>query len=174
MKILGYLIAGIALFAVLILATGMLLPKKHAAAVRAQYDNIAPEAIFEVITSVADGPEWRTGLDSVKVLRDKPVTWTEYAEWGTLTMVIDRAIPSTLVVSRIADESEGFGGTWTYELMPLGEGTTVTITENGTVGNPLYRFMSRFVFGHYTALETYAKDLGRRFSQEIEPERVKH
>lgn len=173
MKILGFLIGGMAVIALLILGTGVLLPKTHVAAVRTHLTDIAPEAIYAVITEVGEGPEWRSGLDSVKVLETNPVKWTEYAEWGNLTMVMDQAIPSTLVVSRIADESEGFGGTWTYELTRAGDGTTVTITEDGTVDNPLYRFMSRFVFGHYTGLETYAKDLGRRFGQPIEPERLK-
>ena len=51
-------------------------------------------------------------------------------------------------------------------------GSTVTITENGTVSNPLFRFMSKFVFGHYRSLETYARDLAKRFRDNAEPERV--
>lgn len=173
MKILGYLIAGIALIAVLILGTGLVLPRNHVAAVQATYRAPA-DSIFAAITDVARGAQWRTGVDSVKVLEQNPLKWTEYAEWGNLTMVMQEAAGPSRVVSRIADESQGFGGTWSYDIRDTGAGRAVTITENGFVGNPIYRFMSRFVFGHYTGLETYAKDLGRRFGENIEPQRVKH
>lgn len=171
MKILGYIIAGIALIAVLILGAGMALPKQHTAAVRAHYQ-AAPQQIYETITAVEQGPQWRTGLDSVRVLDTNPLRWREAAEWGTLTLVVDEATPPARVVTRIAEETEGFGGTWTYEIAPDGTGSVVVITENGTVDNPLFRFMSKFVFGHYSGLETYARDLGRRFNQSVEPERV--
>lgn len=39
----------------------------------------------------------------------------------------------------------------------------------GWVANPLFRFLSRFVFGHYRTLESYARALGRRFNQEVTP-----
>lgn len=172
MKILGYIIAGIALIAVVILGAGMALPKQHTAAVRANY-RATPEQIFETITAVEQGPQWRTGLDSVRVLASDPLTWREAAEWGTLTLVMAEAAPPARVVTRIAEETEGFGGTWTYEIAPDATGSVVVITERGTVDNPLFRFMSKFVFGHYTGLETYARDLGRKFNQSVEPERVK-
>ncbi len=100
--------------------------------------------------------------------------WRETAEWGTFTFVRDEDVPPQRIVARIADESEGFGGTWTYELAasPDQKRSTVTITENGTVSNPLFRFLSKFVFGHYTSLETYAQDLAKRFGGNAEPVRI--
>ena len=35
------------------------------------------------------------------------------------------------------------------------------ITENGEVYNPLFRFMSRFVFGHTATIDKYLEDLGQ-------------
>ena len=99
--------------------------------------------------------------------------WRETAEWGTITFVRDEAIAPRRVVTRIADESEGFGGTWTYEIAASAQGaSTVTITENGTVSNPLFRFLSKFVFGHYSSLETYARDLAKRSGESSKPERI--
>ena len=51
-------------------------------------------------------------------------------------------------VTRIADESLPFGGSWTYRVVGNEKGCTLTIREDGEVYNPLFRFMSRFVFGH--------------------------
>ena len=172
LKVLGYVIAGVVFVALAILVIGVLLPKKHSASVRAQY-RATPQQIYDAIVDVERGPEWRTGLDSVQVLERTPLKWRESAEWGTLTMVMDEASPPSRVVSRIADEGEGFGGTWTYAISPgaNGAGATLLITEDGEVYNPLFRFMSKFVFGHYTSLETYATDLGRRFNETVQPVR---
>jgi hypothetical protein len=65
-------------------------------------------------------------------------------------------------VSRIADPNLPFGGTWTIDLKPEGAGTRVTITEHGEVYNPIFRFMSRFVFGHTATIDAYLTALQRR------------
>ena len=67
--------------------------------------------------------------------------------------------PPRRLVTRIADEDLPFGGTWTYRLEPDGGGTRVTITEDGEVYNPVFRFVSRFVMGHDATLRTYLDDL---------------
>ncbi|MBI4410578.1 MAG: hypothetical protein HY561_12770, partial [Gemmatimonadetes bacterium] len=76
-------------------------------------------------------------------------------------------------VVRIADVSQGFGGRWIYELAASRTGTTLTITEEGEVYNPIFRFMSRFIFGQYRTLEQYARDLGKSFGEDVSPARVR-
>jgi hypothetical protein len=56
---------------------------------------------------------------------------------------------------RIADPDLPFGGTWTYRLTPKGSGTRLAITEHGEVYNPLFRFVSRFVFGHTATVDRF-------------------
>jgi hypothetical protein len=41
----------------------------------------------------------------------------------------------------------------------------VTITEDGEVSNALFRFMSRYVFGHTATLDAYLASLARRFGE---------
>ena len=60
---------------------------------------------------------------------------------------------------RIADPELPFGGTWTYELKPEGTGTRLVITERGEVYNPIFRFMSRFVFSRTATMEKMVADL---------------
>jgi uncharacterized protein YndB with AHSA1/START domain len=171
MRILSYILAGIAVLAMLIVIIGFALPKAHTAAVRAEF-NADPQRIYAAIADVENGPRWRTGLQKVEVLSRDPVTWRETADWGTITFRREEAVPNQLLTARIADESEGFGGTWTYALAPSSNGTSLTITENGTVSNPLFRFMSKFVFGHYTSLETYASDLAKLLGEQPRVARV--
>ena len=51
---------------------------------------------------------------------------------------------------------------WTYEIAPAPNGTTLTITEDGEVYNPIFRFMSRFVFGHEATMASYLERRRRR------------
>ena len=157
----------------LIFALGAALPKTHTASVRTVI-NAPAESVYAVIADVERATAWRSGLKRVEVLERDPLLWRETADWGDITFVRDEAVAPTRIVARIADESQGFGGTWTYEIAasPAQGGSTVTITENGTVSNPLFRFMSKFVFGHYRSLETYARDLAKRLRDNAEPERV--
>jgi hypothetical protein len=68
-------------------------------------------------------------------------------------------LPPVRLVTRIADKNLPYGGSWTFELAPEGTGTRVTITENGEVYNPLFRFLSRFVFGHTATMDEYLASL---------------
>jgi hypothetical protein len=77
--------------------------------------------------------------------------------------------PPRKLVSRIADPKLPFGGTWTFEITPTAEGSTLRITENGFVTNPVFRFLSRFVFGHTGTIESYLKSLAKKFG---EPPRI--
>ncbi len=56
-----------------------------------------------------------------------------------------------------------FGGTWTYVLVPDVAGTRLTITEDGEVYNPLFRFLSRFVFSQTATIDTYLRHLEAAF-----------
>jgi hypothetical protein len=158
-----------------VLIVGFLTPREHVASVRASYP-VEPERVFAQIADVAHGAEWRSGLMRVEVLSqpDEPARWRETAEWGTITFVHERVEAPRLVVSRIVDEGQGFGGTWTYAIEPLADGgSTLTITEHGVIYNPLYRFMSRYLMGYYASLEGYARDLGRRLRVDVEPQRLR-
>ena len=162
--------SAIAFFALLGVAIGYALPVRHRAVVRAHYAQPA-DLVYHAIVDVAAAPMWRRGVDSVQILAQEPLTWREYSDWGTLTMEMVEASPSR-IVSRIADTSQGFGGSWTFEVTPDAHGTTLTITEDGEVYNPIFRLMSKFVFGYHSGLETYAVDLGRKFGEDVLPDIV--
>lgn len=50
-------------------------------------------------------------------------------------------------------------------IVPSPEGCTVTVTEDGEVYSPLFRFVSRFVIGHTATLDRKLKALARRFGE---------
>jgi hypothetical protein len=68
------------------------------------------------------------------------------------------------MVTRIRDTDLGYSGQWTYSFTPENGGTLVTITEDGEVSNVLFRFMSRYIFGHTATIDGYLESLAKRFS----------
>jgi uncharacterized protein YndB with AHSA1/START domain len=163
-----WLLIGIAVIvgvALLVTAIGALLPQQHVATRQARV-NAAPEIVWKLITDVDAFPTWRSDVKRVERLpdRDGRKVWAEQTSSGRITLAVDRAEPPRLLVLRIADPDLPFGGTWTYALQPDGQGTTLTITENGEVYNPVFRFMARFVFGHEATLAGYLNALEKKTS----------
>lgn len=149
-----------------IVVVGLLLPTKHRASREATYNRPAAE-VFRTIATPADFPAWRTGVSKVDILpvRDGKPGWREFGKDGTIPLEVERSVPDTTLVTRIADRSLAFGGTWTYTLMPKGDSTTLRIVEDGEVYNPVFRFVSRFVMGHTATIDRYLRDLGKHFSE---------
>ena len=159
------LIAGGVLVLLIMIVTGIgyMLPQKHTAS-REQTYAADPGRVFAAITTPAEYPAWRAGVKRIDLLPDVDGkrSFREVGSNGAITFVFDELASPRRVVSRIADTELAFGGKWTYELEPSGTGTKLRITEDGEVYNPLFRFMSRFVFGHHASLDAFHADLRRR------------
>ena len=163
--------AGLVAVMALVALVGSLLPRDHVAARRARLPR-PPAEVWAVIRDVARAPEWRADLERVETLPPAAgrARFREVGSQGAITLeVVEELAPSRLV-TRIADEGLPFGGSWTFELQPSGDGTLVTITERGFVGNVIFRALARFVFTHHRTLEQYLRALGRRFGAEVVPE----
>ncbi len=63
------------------------------------------------------------------------------------------AQPPRRLVRRVVGESS-FGGTWTYVIEPVRDGSRITITEDGEVYNPLFRFVANYVIGHTRTIDS--------------------
>ncbi len=100
--------------------------------------------------------------------------------WRALTVLAARPskIPYEIVedrprerrISRIADDTLPFGGRWIFELVADGTGTRLTITEDGFVRNPVFRFLSKTVFSHTATLEKFLADLAAQLGVPARPE----
>jgi uncharacterized protein YndB with AHSA1/START domain len=156
---------------VLVVVVGALLPRDHVATVSARIA-ATPDAVWEMITDVANHPSWRSDVQRVEVLPSTATgaSWREHSKNGALTMVVDRADAPRHLTTRIADTGLPFGGQWEYVIEPEGTNASrVTITERGSVYNPVFRFVSRFIMGHTATIDTYLRSLGRKFGDEPTP-----
>lgn len=148
----------------LLIAIGYALPIGHVATREARLA-APPERVFTVLRDVEKFPTWRSDVQSVEVLAGTPVLrWRERGD-NDITFEMETVEPPRKMVTRIADKTLPFGGAWTYELSPQDGGTRLVITENGEVYNPLFRFMSRFVFGHTATLDRFLADLQKHLDK---------
>jgi hypothetical protein len=163
-------LAGIAAMVAII---GALLPKGHVATRAARFAQ-TPTVIWQAVTDFEKFPSWRDGVTSVERLpdRDGHAVWTERGAHDSIPYeLVESVAPSGSapgrVVTRIADPKLPFGGTWTLEVIPMGGGTLLRITERGEVYNPLFRFMSRFIFGYTKTMGSYLSALGKKFGETV-------
>ena len=174
MKWLLVLVGVLVALVVVVTIIGALLPKGHVARRTARYRQ-RPEVIWKAITDYDAFPAWRSDVESVEKLpgRDGLPAWREKSRHGEIPLEVTEAQPPTRLVTRIADPNLPFGGFWTYEITPLAEGgAQLTITENGEVYNPVFRFVSRFIMGHSASIEAYLRALGKKFGEDVTPQLV--
>ena len=157
-------IASIVALAALI---GSRLPRSHQAS-REQTLAASPEAIWTAITDVEAFPSWRKDIKNAHRLpdRDGRPAWVEEGRSGRMTLAVERMEAPRLLVVRISDPDLPFGGTWTYEIIPVADGVRLRITEDGEVYNPLFRFMARFIFGYEGTIASYVAALEKRFARD--------
>jgi hypothetical protein len=154
------LIAGAVVVGLIVLVTvvGALLPRRHVVA-RTRHVGAQPEQVFALLQDVGGAPKWRRDVTSVDVVPGESVRWREHGKHGNILFARDAEEAPRRMVTRIADDSLPFGGTWTYELTADGTGTRITITEDGDVKNPFYRFVSTVIIGHTATLDSFLDDL---------------
>ena len=155
---------------VLVAVVGAMLPVRHVAARTARVGR-PPAEVFALVTDFGGAARWRSDLERVELLpaRHGHPAFREHGRHGATTMEVDELTAPERLVVRIADPDLPFGGTWTWELRPDGAGTAVTITERGEVKNPIFRFLSRFVFGHTATIDKVLGDLGRHWGETVSP-----
>ena len=169
MKIVLIVLGTLVAIVVIVVVVGWSLPVKHRASRQATNLTAAPESLYATITSVEAFPTWRSKVASVARVATPTGarSYRETGDDGVILYIVDEEVPSRRLVTRIADPSLPFGGTWTFELSPSASGTTVRITEDGEVYNPVYRFMSTYLLGHHATIDTYLTDLGRKFGATV-------
>jgi hypothetical protein len=152
------LVAVLVASVLLVVAIGASLPQKHVAS-RSVSLGQPSEAVWRLIAGPSD---WRPEVRSSQALpsREGHRVWQETNQHGqTITFEEVESTPARRLVTRIADPKLPFGGTWTYEITPTAQGCSLTITENGEVYNPIFRFVSRFIIGHTATIDAYLKAL---------------
>lgn len=166
MRIATIVIGTIVIVVVLPILIGLALPKSHTAT-RSAVFNASPDRLFILITGPQD---WRPDLKSYERGSDVAgKAWIRETNKRGETVTYDVVAfdPPRRYAARIADKNLPYGGQWTYELTPHGQQTTLRITEAGEVYNPIFRFVSRFIIGHTSTIDTYLRALAAKTGDRI-------
>jgi hypothetical protein len=161
LRILGMFVLVLMLVVGVMFILGAMLPVEHTAIVSAVI-NAPQQKVWDMIADTGNEAQWRKELKGVETAPDQDgqPCYREVQQMMKMTLcLVDASVPTRRVV-RIADMSLPFGGTWIYELQPMDAvSTELTITEDGTVHPPIFRFLSHYVMGDTKSMDVYAKDL---------------
>ncbi|WP_138429052.1 SRPBCC family protein [Fodinibius saliphilus] len=145
---------------------GSFMPQSHTVSQQQTFD-VPQQELWQLISDIKSYPDWRPYVDSVKVLSDstEALRWREYyREADSLPFEVVSSNDSSKFITKIADADLPFGGTWTYAIDSTAAGTQLSITENGEVYSPIYRFISSVFVGYDTTIKQYFNDLERRIN----------
>jgi hypothetical protein len=146
------------LIAFLVVVTGYLLPARHVVSRSASFST-TPERLHALIAGPQD---WRPGIARSAFVdtADHRLILQETDRQGqTISYEQTDVIPTRSLKRRIVTEDLPYRGSWTYELTSNGALTTLTITEDGEVDNPFFRFVARFLIGYAKSIDGYLGDL---------------
>lgn len=163
-----FLLIGMTLIGLILLVTlmGWILPQAHRATQMARF-NQPPGAVFALITGPQD---WR-GVTKIELPPNGGRRqWREDSSHHSITFEESASTPPFFYRTRIADKNLPFGGTWSYEITPTPDGCTCRIVEEGETYNPIFRFMSRYVFGYTKSIDDYLTAMGKKFNQPVKIE----
>ena len=130
------------------------------------------DSVWKVVRDLGNITTWWPAMEKAERLpdRDGHEVWRQKMSGFDVPIIVMESAPPRRLVTQIDPTARGaFGGTWTYELASEGTGTRISVTEAGWISNPIFRFMSRFLFGYYGSLDKYLKALGSRFGETVHP-----
>ena len=152
---------------VAVVVVGASLPKHHVASRSACY-RATPEQLFALIS----GPQsWRPDVQRSEPVSDgtgKNLLRETTRDGRTITYEVLDQTPPHSMTRRIATTGLPYSGSWAFTLQPCSTGTLVRITEDGEVYNPVFRFLSRFVFGYTRTMDEYLHALGKATGQQVD------
>lgn len=157
----------------LVLLVGSLLPRSHSASAAITIPEMR-DSVWSAVRNFGAYDDWWPQAVSVERRSDgdREIWLQRDTHDQTLPIEVVDSEPPRWLVTRIADPSLPFGGTWTYQLETTSTGTRLTLTESGEIYNPIFRFLARFVFGYHANIESYLTALARRFGAEASVIRV--
>ena len=174
MRIVLGIVIGLIVVVAVVFAIGLALPREHSASSQITLRS-APAQVWPVVRDLASLTGTWSELKSARRLPDEngKEIWEQNAGGFDMRLIVEEASEPARLVTRIdAPPDASFGGTWTYRLEPAGEGTQLTVTEDGYVSNPLFRVMMKAMGVHRTA-DGYLKALGKKLGEVVVPVHVK-
>ncbi len=155
--------AAIVAVIVAIIVGGLVTPRDHVVS-RSVLIPDSVDAVWNTVRDFGRYGEWRTELeDSSLIDPEQPqIRWRETSTRGSVAFGVTEERAPNRLVARILDEDLPFSGEWSWQLTAEGSGTRVTITERGSVPNPIFRFIASHFIGFTKSMDGYLSALARQ------------
>lgn len=151
----GVITMGTGLAIVAVYAYGRSLPVEHEVTVVA-WAPVPPEKAWELLSDQPRRPEWAPRVQRIGRVEDVQgrETWRELdaSEDRFDFMVMEEAFP-TLEVATAHPEDIGMMGSWRWTLAAERDGTSIALTERGSIDNLLFRGVWALRTGPWKAIE---------------------
>ena len=165
------LVVGLVVIAGVIALIGSRLPKAHTAS-RSVVLHQSRQQVYKVVRDFPAAATWRSDVKRIEITSQPGdrVRFREHGKNGDVNYELFEDLPGERMVTRILDTDLGYSGKWTYAFAEENGATRVTITEDGEVANVIFRFMSRYIFGHTATLDSYLTSLAKHFGETATPQ----
>ncbi|MFO0985163.1 MAG: SRPBCC family protein [Planctomycetota bacterium] len=156
----------------LVAIIGACLPKRHVASRSVRF-RVPLKNVWDVVVAFGAQQSWREDLIAIERQPDRNghEVWRETMKNSPpLDFETTELVVGQRVKRRIVTENLPFGGEWVIELAANPAGTTLTVTENGEIYNPVFRFVARFVMGYTATIDGYLLSLARKLGEDVPPQ----
>jgi len=165
---------GAALGVVGVYVFGLSQPARHVVGATDTW-SVPPAEVWALLSDPLARPRWRPDVDRIALISEtaEGATYRELDAGGDRFdfRVVDVVLGRRLTLEVAAPEQIGFHGGWTWELAPVAEGTRVTVTEDGTIDNPLFRGIYGLTRSQWATVEQELRLLGGHLDVAVHPER---
>lgn len=166
--ILAPLVVGLVAAVAFVWIAGSLMARDHVSTCMIRVRKPAKE-VWALISDPQNYPSWRPDVVRVERGQDRdghPV-WREIGKGmhaDGMAFEWTEVVPDKRLVVRIVDDGLPFGGTWTFELTPSGDATSLRITETGFINPPPFRYISK-LFGLDATIKKYLGSLALKLGE---------
>ena len=163
--ILGVIVGLVVLAGLFFYLVGRAQPERHTATIKFTLPK-SRTVVWAALTDYAAMPTWWPAVKSIRLetrANGEVITWNTDShgkEIGFRTK--EENAPARLVREIVGDELP-FGGVWIYELTDNGNGTHVTLTEDGFIKPPLFRGIAKF----FLPPDATMRDFEKHFSAHV-------
>lgn len=172
-RMLSIVAGSVVLLGLALLAFGVGQPREHVVTSRVLLP-VPAESAWAAMRDIPGTVGWWRDLTEVRrgSAADGAERWEESVDGFTMTVRVEELEAGARFRTVIEGRPDAsFGGTWTYEVRPAGDGAEVRVTEAGWVSNPFFRAFAH-LGGLHATLDSYLTALGQRFGQAVTPEHV--
>jgi len=155
MKIVIILLIVIVAVVIILAIIGRMLPVKHTASQTRSFQSSVDD-VWKVASNMNEWKAWRSDLKKLEITSDSTFK-ADDVEYSVSNAVPGRSFTTTIITKDLP-----YGGSWHYAFEKDGHGCKLTVVEMGEVYNPLFRSLSKFVFGHEGNLKAYMNCLTTR------------